>query len=118
MILRTLVKNLNNVIKAKPQSKRPSHSTRIGSTSPKPKSSKPSIHRLPSEWVAISEALKPIEEKKARERQGEQTDKHSGNFPESTKGDTRDKVGKAVGVSGKTPEKAELVVKVTRIWEI
>ena len=45
----------------------------------------------PSEDVAIRRTLRSIEKAAAKERQGTRTDKHSGNLPESSKGDTRDK---------------------------
>jgi len=46
----------------------------------------------------------------AKERQGERTDKHRGKLPPSSQGKTRDKVARYVGVSGRTMEKAALVL--------
>lgn len=56
--------------------------------------------------MALGGKLEAIEAPKAKERQGTRTDlQHPGKFPESPKtAETRDVVGAAVGVSGKTPE--------------
>ncbi len=68
---------------------------------------------LPTEAVAAAEKLREMVAVEAKERQGTRTDlpEHSGNFPQSNTGKTRDKVGQAVGMSGKTYEKARQVVK-------
>lgn len=62
-----------------------------------------------SEAVAIKKALEPIERKAAKERQahgGPRSEKLS----EREKGNTRDRLGRMVGMSGPTLEKAEAVV--------
>jgi N6-adenosine-specific RNA methylase IME4 len=65
----------------------------------------------PTEAVAVGRAVEEYEREAARERQGTRTDlEHSGKFPESEQGQTRDKVGATVGMSGKTYERAEAVV--------
>jgi hypothetical protein len=66
----------------------------------------------PSEAVSIGRPIEELERKPARERQGTRTDlpQHSGNFPEGDKGQTRDKIGSVVGMSGRTYEKAKAVV--------
>jgi hypothetical protein len=63
----------------------------------------------PSELVAIGEASECAERKaaKARQREAGRT-KASGNVPEA--GDTRDKIGKRLGISGRTYERAKAVV--------
>ena len=63
----------------------------------------------PTEMVAITRAIRGEEQKSAKERM---VAAHAspGNFPEQSKGRTRDKVGAYVGVSGKTLEKMEVVV--------
>jgi N6-adenosine-specific RNA methylase IME4 len=63
----------------------------------------------PSEIVAITRAIEPLEREQAKERQGERTDKHPGNFPGSS-GRALDLVGKAVGKDRKTIVKASEVV--------
>lgn len=64
----------------------------------------------PSEAVALGRDLEKLERPAASQRQGTRTDlQHSGNFPESS-GDTRDKVGPAVGMSGRNYSKAKKVV--------
>jgi len=66
--------------------------------------------------VEIAKALRPLEEEKAKERQGARTDlEHCGKLPQSkeetkVKGKTRDKVAKAMGTSGRTLEKMEELV--------
>jgi N6-adenosine-specific RNA methylase IME4 len=63
----------------------------------------------PSERVAIARALQPIEQAAARARQealGRTHGTPSGNFPEGSVGQARDKVAVAVGVSGRTLDKA------------
>jgi N6-adenosine-specific RNA methylase IME4/ParB-like chromosome segregation protein Spo0J len=64
----------------------------------------------PSEAVAIAEALRAREEGRARERM---VAAHAspGKLPELTEGRTRDKVAAAVGMSGRTYEKARVVVE-------
>lgn len=74
--------------------------------------------RLTTEdMVEIGERLEAIERPKARERKSSGTNQHtegSGKFPEGSRGDTRDKVAAAQGVSGKTYEKAKKVVEAVR----
>lgn len=64
-----------------------------------------------SEMVAVKRHLEPKLKKQAKKRQGTRTDleEHRGNFPQSEK--TRDIIGKVVGVSGRTLEKAERIVE-------
>lgn len=75
------------------------------------------IHRLeptPSEKVALGRRHKRHEGAAAKERlkeAGRVGGKGSGKLPEASTGDTRDKVGAAVGLSGKSYEKAEQVVE-------
>jgi DNA modification methylase len=64
----------------------------------------------PSEMVAIAATVEERERELAKERQGSRTDKHPGKFPEGSLGQTRDKVAKPFGRSGKTLEKAQAVV--------
>lgn len=59
----------------------------------------------PSEAVAIARALGIGVRQRAKKRQG------SGKLPEAEKGQTRDILAKAVGISGRTLEKAEAVVE-------
>jgi len=69
---------------------------------------------LPSEAVAITQALEPGEREAATKRQVQLGRTHgtpSGNFPEGSTGRTRDKVGAAVGMSGRTLDKAKAVVE-------
>jgi hypothetical protein len=67
----------------------------------------------PSEAVALGEALEELERPKAAERKAHGMTapgrNASGNLPGAS--DTRDKVGAAVGMSGKTYEMAKAVVK-------
>lgn len=70
----------------------------------------------PSEAVALGRDLEKLEQPKARKRQalagpseGRGQKSASGNFPEAV-GDTRDKVGPAVGMSGRNYSKAKKVV--------
>lgn len=75
---------------------------------------------LPTEAVAIGEALKERKAAEARERQraagiSNLPTVSGGNFPPLTDtGKTRDKVGEAVGLSGKTYEKAVAVVEAAK----
>jgi ParB family chromosome partitioning protein len=67
----------------------------------------------PSEAVAIGQALEDREKAHAKARQNAGVHRHigpSGQCPEGPKGQTRDKVAEAVGLSGKTYEKAKAVV--------
>jgi DNA adenine methylase len=70
----------------------------------------------PSEAVAIGLALEALEREQARERQGTRTDLPgpSGKFPEGSRGQTRDKVASAVGMSGRTYERARAIVEAAR----
>jgi ParB family chromosome partitioning protein len=65
----------------------------------------------PSEAVALGEALEELERPRAEERI-KAGRKPSGNLPE---GQTRDIVGAAVGMSGKTYEMAKAVVKAAEV---
>lgn len=71
----------------------------------------------PSEAVALGRALEPKVQAEAKARQrarkGNQRSSHnSGNFPElSGKAEARDVIGKAVGMSGPTYNRAKAVVK-------
>ena len=68
----------------------------------------------PSEAVALGEALEKRERQRAKKRlkeAGKLGGEGSGKLPEASKGQTRDKVGNAVGMSGRTYEKAKAVVK-------
>jgi len=69
-------------------------------------------HFTPSEKVAIARALDDRAREQARERQGTRTDLgHSENFTEGSRGDVRDIVGRAVGMSGPIYQRARAVVK-------
>lgn len=66
--------------------------------------------------VALGEALRAIVEPKAKARQqarkGNQPGGNSENFtdlPEAEKGSTRDIIGKAIGMSGPTYQRAKVV---------
>ena len=82
------------------------------------------LNFLPTEAVALGEALERIERPKAEERQAKAGPKSgkgkkrtgSGKLPEPVVvgGDTRDVVGKATGTSGKTYERAKAVVEAAR----
>jgi ParB family chromosome partitioning protein len=66
-----------------------------------------------SEAVALGMALEALEAKQAKQRQqqgGRAGGKASGKLPEASTGQTRDKVGEAVGMSGRTYDKAKEVV--------
>ena len=66
----------------------------------------------PSEAVAMGRDIEEEERIEAKKRQGTRTDlEHSGNLPECSRGDTRDKVGEAVGLSGSTYEAAKSIVE-------
>lgn len=68
----------------------------------------------PSEAVAIGGKLEKLEKQSAKERQGNRVDiaekELGGNLPRSSE-KSRDKVGEAVGMSGRTYEKAKAVVE-------
>lgn len=61
--------------------------------------------------VALGKRIEDLESPKAaaRMKAGKRADQPSGKLPEGAKGDTRDKVAAALGVSGKTYEKAKTV---------
>jgi len=63
----------------------------------------------PSEIDTIRQRCEDIFRKQAKKRQGARTDIQE-SFPESERGETRDKVGALVGVSGRTVEKIAAVV--------
>ncbi len=71
----------------------------------------------PSEQVAIAEAVDQLERERAKERQREHggtapgRKNTPGNFPDVSRGDRRDRVAKAVGVSAPTLKKAQAVVR-------
>ena len=58
-------------------------------------------------YAEMGRRLEELERPKAEER--EKAGRPSGNLPEGGKGDTRDIVGEALGVSGKTYEKAKAI---------
>lgn len=60
------------------------------------------------EALALGERLEAIEAEAAKRRQGSRTDIHPGKFPEGC-GQTRDRVAAALGMSGRTYEKARAV---------
>ena len=65
----------------------------------------------PTEAVRMGEAIESVEREAAKQRQSQGPGrKASGNLPEG-KGDTRDKVGAALGMSGRTYEKAKEVAE-------
>jgi ParB family chromosome partitioning protein len=71
-----------------------------------------------SEAVALGKALEELEKPKAKARQATSTGGADpklrpacGKFPQADNGKTRDKVGETVGMSGKTYEKAKVVVE-------
>lgn len=69
----------------------------------------------PSEGVAIGERLEKLLRPAAEKRQsrpGKKRTEHCGNLPQQTK--TRDAVGAAVGMSGKTYEKAKAVMEAAK----
>jgi site-specific DNA-methyltransferase (adenine-specific) len=71
----------------------------------------------PSEAVALGRKLEELEQKAAKGRQrhggrpSKDGKKRSGKLPDHSTGQTRDKVAPAVGMSGRTYEKAEAVVE-------
>lgn len=72
----------------------------------------------PSEAVAIGRLVEQRERELAKGRQavagpasGKGKKSGSGNLPEAVRGDTRDRVGAAVGMSGRTYERASAVVR-------
>lgn len=69
----------------------------------------------PSEAVDLGRVIEAVEREISRDSQGIRTDlQPSGNFPEGRKPrgrETRDVVGEAVGMSGRTYEKARAVVE-------
>ncbi len=67
----------------------------------------------PMEMMSIGVAIEEGYKAKAKERQMEGSKKGSGNLPQPNEktGRVRDKVAKRLGTSGKTYEKAKVVVK-------
>jgi ParB-like chromosome segregation protein Spo0J len=68
----------------------------------------------PSEAATLGKALEPLLRSEAKERQregGRAGGKGSGKFPEASTGRTEDLVGEAVGMSGRTYQKAKAVVR-------
>src|SRR5262249_11179798 len=71
----------------------------------------------PSEKVALGEALEALERQAAKRRQrdgGRAGGKACGNLPQASAGKTRDRVGEAVGMSGRTYERAQAVVEAAK----
>jgi ParB family chromosome partitioning protein len=67
---------------------------------------------VPSEAVAIGQALAELERPKAKERQGRPGQPRSGKLPDRAEaGQTRDRVAAALGMSGRTYDKARRVVE-------
>lgn len=64
---------------------------------------------LIGEALSLGERLEALEREAARQRQGTRTDKHPGKLPGSSWGRTRDCVAAALGMSGRTYEKARAV---------
>src|SRR5260221_152450 len=79
---------------------------------------RPRRHQSPRRLRQVSSgaALEKMDRTAAKERQGSGTDRpqHSGKLPEGSRGDTRDKVAEAVGMSGRTYDKAKVVVGAAR----
>jgi N6-adenosine-specific RNA methylase IME4 len=66
----------------------------------------------PSELVAIGREVERDERERAKEREREGgRRKGSGKLPDPEKGDSRDKIAKQLGISGRTYEKARAVVE-------
>lgn len=65
----------------------------------------------PTELVELGRALEAVERDAARHRQGRPGAERSGKLPEHAKGQTRDRVGDALGVGARTYEKARQVVE-------
>src|SRR5581483_11288050 len=68
----------------------------------------------PSEAVALGKALEELERPAAEARKKAGVNQHtepSGKIPEGSTGEVRDKVAEAVGMSGRTYEKAKAVVE-------
>jgi N6-adenosine-specific RNA methylase IME4 len=63
------------------------------------------------ELHAMGKRLEPYLKKEAKKRQGMRTDKHSGKFPESSKSDSRDQIGSAIGIFGKQWEKLDDIME-------
>jgi N6-adenosine-specific RNA methylase IME4/ParB-like chromosome segregation protein Spo0J len=71
----------------------------------------------PSEAVAVAATLEALERPEAEKRKKSGTNQHtepSGKLPEGSKGQVRDKAAGAVGMSGRTLEKAKAVVEAAR----
>lgn len=75
------------------------------------------VHRkdfLPTELVAIRRALEPEERKAAKTRireGGRRGGQGSGKLPEASTGTSRDKIAQALGIGGRTLDKATAVVE-------
>jgi N6-adenosine-specific RNA methylase IME4/ParB-like chromosome segregation protein Spo0J len=69
---------------------------------------------VPEEFVALGEILESLERQAAKKRQARPGKERSGKLPEREKGDAREIIGAAIGVSGKTYEKAKAVVAKAR----
>jgi hypothetical protein len=67
----------------------------------------------PTEAVALGMRIEALEQWAAKKRQGTRTDlpQHCGKIPQGSKGKTRDKVGDAIGLSGKSFEHGKAVLK-------
>jgi ParB-like chromosome segregation protein Spo0J len=68
----------------------------------------------PSEMVAIARTIEERERELAKERQAHGGPR-SGKLPERSRGDTRDKVAKPLGISGRTLEKAQAIVAAAEV---
>jgi ParB family chromosome partitioning protein len=71
---------------------------------------------LPSEAVAIAEAVRPLEEKGAKERQrlSKGRGKKVGKIATPFQGKTRDKIARYVGMSGRTLDKARGIIEAAK----
>ena len=63
------------------------------------------------ELHTMGKKLEPYLKKEAQKRQGTRTDKHSGKLPESSKSDSRDQIGSAIGISGRQWEKLNEIME-------
>jgi ParB family transcriptional regulator, chromosome partitioning protein len=71
-------------------------------------------HMTTEQKAALGVSIKCYEAERARERMTAGVNQHSSPteiFPEASKGEARDKAGEAVGVSGKTIDKAEKIAE-------
>ena len=66
---------------------------------------------MPSEAVAVRNACMELERKEAKKRQGGPGRDRSGNLPERSKGDSRDKSSRGTGYAARTLDKAAEIVE-------